>query len=137
MKIFIVKPSSPKDSDQRFSCYATCLQCVFFWYFLNVSWNIFGNFFLHKVAQEKLGLGFFSVEINCRSLEKNGLCLRVPAICSYRKVPFGLDAAQKLKFFNKDFFSQYDQLRSFLRIWSHLLKKVLLEEFNFCAVRDA
>ena len=77
------------------------------------------------------------VEINYRSLEKNGLCLRVPAIWSYRQVPFGLDAAQKLKFFIKDFFSKYDQLHSFLRIWSHLLKKFLLEEFNFCAVRDA
>ena len=35
-------------------------------------------------------------------------------------------------FFIKDFFSKCDQIRSFLRIWSCLLKKSLME--NFCAV---
>ena len=41
---------------------------------------------------------------------------------------------KKMKFFIKDFFSKYDQIRSFLRIWSHLLKKPLMENFIFCAV---
>ena len=27
-----------------------------------------------------------------------------------------------------------DQIRSFLRIWSHLMKKSLMENFIFCAV---
>ena len=31
--------------------------------------------------------------------------------------------AQKMKFSIKDFFSKCNQIRSFLRIWSHLLKK--------------
>ena len=31
--------------------------------------------------------------------------------------------AQKMKFSIKDFFSKCDQIHSFLRIWSHLLKK--------------
>ena len=31
----------------------------------------------------------------------------------------------------KDFFSKCDQIRSFLRIWSHLLKKSLMENFIF------
>ena len=44
------------------------------------------------------------------------------------------DAAQKMKFSIKDFFSKYDQIRNFLRIWSHLLKKSLMENFIFCAV---
>ena len=40
-----------------------------------------------------------------------------------------------MKFFVKDFFSKYDQIRSFLRIWSHLLKKnPLMENFIFCVV---
>ena len=39
-----------------------------------------------------------------------------------------------IKFFIKDFFSKCDQIRSFLRIWSHLLKKSLAENFIFCAV---
>ena len=42
--------------------------------------------------------------------------------------------AQKIKFSIKDFFSKYDQVRSFLRIWSHLLKKSLMENFIFCTV---
>ena len=42
--------------------------------------------------------------------------------------------AQKMKFSIKDFFRKYDQIRSFLRIWSHLLKKSLMENFVFCAV---
>ena len=47
------------------------------------------------------------------------------------------DTAQKMKFSSKDFFSKYDQTRSFLGIWSHLLKKSLMENFIFCAVRIA
>ena len=31
----------------------------------------------------------------------------------------------------KDFLSKCDQIRSFLRIWSHLLKKALMENFIF------
>ena len=36
-----------------------------------------------------------------------------------------------MKFFLKDFFSKCDQIRSFLRIWSHLLEKSLMENFIF------
>ena len=36
----------------------------------------------------------------------------------------------------KDFFSKCDQIRSFLRIWSHLLKESVMENFIFCAVYD-
>ena len=39
-----------------------------------------------------------------------------------------------MKFSIKDFLSKCDQIRSFLRIWSHLLKKSLMENFIFCAV---
>ena len=42
--------------------------------------------------------------------------------------------AQKMKFFIKDFFRKCEQIRSFLQIWSHLLKKALTENFFFCAV---
>ena len=41
------------------------------------------------------------------------------------------NTGQKLKFSIKDFFSKCDQIRSFLRIWSHLLKKSYLENFIF------
>ena len=39
-----------------------------------------------------------------------------------------------MKFSIKDFFSKYDQIRSFVRIFSQLLKKSLMENFIFCAV---
>ena len=38
------------------------------------------------------------------------------------------------KFSITDFFSRCDQIRWKLRIWSHLLKKSLMENFIFCAV---
>ena len=34
----------------------------------------------------------------------------------------------------KDFFSICDQIRRKLRIWSHLLRKSLMENFIFCAM---
>ena len=40
-----------------------------------------------------------------------------------------------MKFSIKDFFSKYDQIRRKLRVWSHLQKKSLMENFIFCAVR--
>ena len=43
--------------------------------------------------------------------------------------------AQKMKFSIMDFFSKCDQIRKFLRIWSHLLKKSLMENLIFlCSV---
>ena len=39
-----------------------------------------------------------------------------------------------MKFSIKDFFSKCDQIRNFLRIWSHLLKKSIISNFIFCAV---
>ena len=47
----------------------------------------------------------------------------------------GSHTAQEMKVSIKDFFSKCDQIRSFLRIVSHLLKKSLkMKDFNFCAV---
>ena len=42
--------------------------------------------------------------------------------------------ARKMKFSIKDFSSKCDQIRSFLRIWSHLLEKSLMENFILCVV---
>ena len=41
---------------------------------------------------------------------------------------------KKWKFSIKDFFSKCDQIRSFLSIWLHLLKKSLKKNFIFYAV---
>ena len=45
-----------------------------------------------------------------------------------------IHTVQIVKFSMKDYFSKCDQICSFLRIWSHLLKKSLMEDFIFCAV---
>ena len=42
--------------------------------------------------------------------------------------------AQKMKFCIKGFSSKFDQIRGRLQIWSHLLKKSLMENFVFCVV---
>ena len=39
-----------------------------------------------------------------------------------------------MKFSIREFFSKCDQIRSFLRIWSYLLKKSFIENFIFCGV---
>ena len=39
-----------------------------------------------------------------------------------------------MKFSIKDFFSKCDLIRRKLLIWSHLLKRSLMENFIFCAV---
>ena len=41
---------------------------------------------------------------------------------------------QKMKFSITDFFSKYDKIHSFLRSWSHLRKKSLMDSLIFCAV---
>ena len=40
----------------------------------------------------------------------------------------------KMKFSIKDFFSKRDQIHRKLRIWSHVLNKSFVENFNFYAV---
>ena len=51
--------------------------------------------------------------------------------CFYQLPNTFLCTAQKIKFFIKDFFSKCDQIRGKLQIWSHLLKKSLMESFIF------
>ena len=45
--------------------------------------------------------------------------------------------SKKMKYSIKDFVSKCDQIRRFLRIWSHLLKKSIMAYFIFCAVLGA
>ena len=50
----------------------------------------------------------------------------------YRRViSHDTDAAQKMEFSITDFFSKCDQIRRFLQIWSHLLKKSVTENWIF------
>ena len=56
-------------------------------------------------------------------LEKVMFC-RLNAFTTHKKMMFSI----------KDFFSECDQVRRKLRIWSHLLKKFLMENFFFSAL---
>ena len=47
---------------------------------------------------------------------------------------FNFPTAQIMKLSIVDFFSKCDQIRNLLRIWSHLLKKPLMEILIFCVV---
>ena len=51
---------------------------------------------------------------------------------TFHAVEWTYDIAQKMKFSIKDLFSKCDQICSFLWIWSHLLKKSLIENVIFC-----
>ena len=48
--------------------------------------------------------------------------------------PLLFDTAQKMKPSIQDFFSKLDQICRWLRIWSHLLKKLLIKSFISYAV---
>ena len=61
-------------------------------------------------------------------IDLNNLMLSRTSIDDYE------NTAQKMKFSIKDCFIKCDQIFSFLRIWSHLLEKSLMEKFVFCAV---
>ena len=50
------------------------------------------------------------------------------------KKPRYMLTTHKAKFSIKNFCHKCDQIHSFLRIWSHLLKKSLMENFIFCVV---
>ena len=72
--------------------------------------------------------------MNCLSLLRN--CYETKPIfelfksCKKR---VGNVTAQKMKLSIKNLFGKSDQIRSFLRIWSYLLKKSLMENFIFSA----
>ena len=56
------------------------------------------------------------------------------SICYISQLEKKEHTSQKMKFSMKDFFSKCDEIRSFMWMWSHLLKKSLRENFIFCAV---
>ena len=54
-------------------------------------------------------------------------------LVSLQIIAFSKGHYPKMKFSMNNFFSKRDQIRSFLRICSHLLNKSLMENFIFCA----
>ena len=64
--------------------------------------------------------GWKDISLVFRSLNATFILLLFDGLC---KVKVEHITAQKIKFSIKDFSRKCDQIRSFLRIWSHLLKK--------------
>ena len=100
------------------------------------------NIFLFKFNNGKIGKRFccfycFSVEKCLKKSLSNKWKSLIKNIPIFKKI-FGQSTtlesctAQKMKFSTKDFFSKCGQKKSFLRIWSHLLKKSLMGNFIFC-----
>ena len=73
----------------------------------------------------------------CNILIRTGTYMRIRWLYSmfmfktFALSNFWMSHRTKNKFLIKDFFSKWDQIRCFLRIWSHLLKKSLMENFIF------
>ena len=72
-----------------------------------------------------------------QSILSRALCFETPIASIHYIKQTGFTSrttAQKMKFSIKNFFSICGQILRKLRLWSHLLKKSLVEKFIFCAV---
>ena len=73
-----------------------------------------------------------TISLACNSFWPKTLCSKFCYTCCKSVEKFARKyTAQKMKFSIKDLFSKCDQIRSYLRIWSHLLKKSSMENFIF------
>ena len=89
------------------------------WLWINKDWNIITRELLQPfdMVIELLFMKYLKWEGLDQSLTRNLVLV---------------NTTQKMKFSIKHSFSKYDQIRIFLRIWSHLLMKSLMENFIFC-----
>ena len=114
-------------------CYCIAVICTCTWICLKyMSCHIFITVITGRVHYLHNVTTMSKNKLVCH-LTKNGLNYYQ----SWWKLPDVLKkafTAQKMKFSIKDFFSKCNQIRSFLRIWSHLLKKSLMKNFIFSAV---
>ena len=80
----------------------------------------------------------YSVRIPDNTDQKNSKCEHFLRSLCLRLKSFAFSSEhtpRKMKFCIRDFFVKCDQIRSFLPVWWHLLKKSLMENFIFCAVK--
>ena len=88
---------------------------------------------ISKYSQENTGKHLRQRPATLLKADSNACVFRVSVVKFLRK-PILQNTTQKMKFSIKDFFSKCDQICNFLRIWSHLLKKFLMENLIFCAL---
>ena len=96
--------------------------------------------------EKKITLMILGMEIDCTSNNKQATIAKVTHshYIQIKKVfrgtyigiwlSIGICTAHKMKFSIKDFFSKCDQICRRLGTWSHLLNKLLMENFIFCAM---
>ena len=94
-------------------------------------WN-FGSLSFFKYAARYCWRNPFCIYVHARKNKPNEYKEQIGLIDIL--IFTGKYIAQKMKFSIKDFFSKCDQIRTLLRIRSHLLKKSLMENFIFYAV---
>ena len=92
------------------------------WNYLKL--EILNLLFINQSLQRIKCSIFWALNINLLGSNKMLLSLSISFITQ-------TDTAQKMKFSIKDFFSKFDQIHSFLRIWLHLLKLYLMETSFF------
>ena len=78
----------------------------------------------------------YQISLNDKWRLRPNSYLWIYTLIKIEKTGCSIYTAQKMKFSIKDFFSKCDQIRRKLQIWSHLLKKTLMENFIFCAILD-
>ena len=119
------------------------------WFFSYIFFNLKITCSLEQYITQRVMFhidGFFSkCEQICSflrislQLPENWCCVGLPEnMCCVGLQDFrylSANTAQKMKLFIEDFFIKCDQIRRFLRIWSHLPKKSLMENFSFRAVQ--
>ena len=83
------------------------------------------------MSAKALGKKAMNEIISSRLSNPRTTCILDPIknICKHEK---GQNTAQKIKFSIKDFFSKCDQILRKLWIWSHLLKKSLIQKLFRC-----
>ena len=107
-------------------------------HFMMVRDTSFKNVCFHNTRSMRLGFFEFLKQVELTftgertNVSKNWL--EIELLVVILKFSIRINTAQKMKFSIKDFFSKCDQIRRKIRIWSHLLKKSLTENFIFWAV---
>ena len=75
---------------------------------------------------------YVRIIVPCIELERDSDVKKNQSIQQASKQSYWMNIAQKMTFSIKDFVNKCDKIHSFMKIWSDLLKKSLIENFSFC-----
>ena len=104
---------------------------------IKITFSIFSKFLFYREKIINLAVSLrqaFSMMIDSLQIPAKNTSNRQQHIFSFKIDTRSHFTIQKMKYSIKNFFSKCHQIRRKLRIWSHLPKKSLMQNFNFCAV---